>query len=242
LARQAPLASLDETERVLSATASAVAGQSAPLLAQEIFPAPAPLQMALGGVSVSGRSSDSEGGIGGGFEGGFAAWGGGGYGGLAPWQSVAAQVPGGQIPVPRIPDQSLPQTVPVVWVASSETAFLTPGLITSASTVPAGESALPTSPPAPASSSFLSAVPSGGGGSVMAPPELPASTSGSGTETPSGGGGDSGPPLTGDSPTTPPVSDTPTDTPEPGTGLLAAAGALAVAGLAAFRRRRQRAS
>ena len=49
LARQAPLASLDETERVLSATASAVAGQSAPLLAQEIFPAPAPLQMALGG-------------------------------------------------------------------------------------------------------------------------------------------------------------------------------------------------
>jgi hypothetical protein len=231
------------------------------MLAPEIFPAPAPLRMTGGGAAapgaalgVSGGSSGAGSSAGGGFGGGFAAWGGGGGGGLPPWQTEAPQAPAGQISAPQVPGLPFLQTVPVVWVASSGAPFFMPSLTIPASPAPGGAPAPTSSAPVSTSSSLTPVapfVPAGGTFAIGTPPEIPGSGEGGPPADVNGGNGDSSGQPSGAQPQeTPPNSpqpdqlpegrETPQYTPEPGTGLLALAGALAAAGWAAFRNRRIR--
>lgn len=246
LAHEPPAAALDEPEGVPFAGAPAANAPPGPMLAPEIFPAPGPLRMA-GYSGAPGLEAGVSGGSGGGFGGGFPAWGGGGGTGLPPWQNVAPQAPVGQIPAPRVPGQPFPQSVPVVWVASNGTPFFTPSPVSSAPSASGGAPALPSGAPVPTSFSFtpiVPFVPLGGGTMVIG--SLPGVSDSGGSNSPANPNSESGaqPPenvLSSPQPDQPPEGpQTPQDTPEPGTGLLAAAGALAMAGLAAFRNRRNR--
>jgi hypothetical protein len=250
MASQPPASALDESEGAVFVAVPEAIMPPGPQLAEEIFPVRPPLQMAIGGVAAPGGSAGVSSGSGGGYGGGFAAWGGGGGAGLTPGQTAAPQAPVGQVAVPRVSEQPLPQSIPVVWVASATPQSYTLSLVSSSAPASAGQSALASSPPVLLGTSFTPGFlvsPTGGEAVPLEQqPVVPASVAINPPANPSGGSGGSNTPPQGDSPNSPQPGlppkgpDAPEDTPEPATGLLAAAGALALAGLAAFRNRRNR--
>jgi hypothetical protein len=135
----------------------------------------------------------------------------------------------------------------VVWVASNGTPFSTPSQVSSAPSASGGAPALPSSAPVLTSFSFTPIVPFVPlGGGTMAIGSLPGVSDSGGSNPPANPNGESGAQPLGNVSSSPQSDqppegpETPPDIPEPATGLLAAAGVLAVAGLAAFRKRRSR--